>query len=177
MATAYLAFWAGPFTPFFPMCIAITLGIRRIVDKIKGKDKVDRNLNEQDMQERFINKLKEFSMSEDHIECAVIVGSYARGTNKEDSDLDICLVTANKKEMVENPDFVKQFGAFSKMQTEYYGACTSIRVWYENGLEVEFGIVEPSWIHLPLDNGTRKVLNDGYKVIVDKKNYFQNLEL
>jgi len=30
MATAYLAFWAGPFTPFFPLCIAVTLGIRRI---------------------------------------------------------------------------------------------------------------------------------------------------
>ena len=38
MATAYLAFWAGPFTPFFPMGIAITLGIRRIIDKIKGED-------------------------------------------------------------------------------------------------------------------------------------------
>lgn len=43
MATAYLAFWAGPFTPFFPLCIAITLGIRKIVDKIKGKDKTKDN--------------------------------------------------------------------------------------------------------------------------------------
>ncbi len=40
MATAYLAFWAGPFTPFFPMCIAITLGIRRLIDKIKGKNDI-----------------------------------------------------------------------------------------------------------------------------------------
>ncbi len=177
MATAYLAFWAGPFTPFFPMCIAITLGIRRIIDRIKGKDKANRNSDEQNMQESFNAKLKEFSMNDNHIESAIIVGSYARGTNTENSDLDICLITTNKNEMVENPDFVKKFGAFSKMQTEYYGECTSIRVWYENGLEAEFGIVEPSWIRLPLDKGTRKVLNDGYKVIVDKKNYFQNLEL
>jgi len=42
MATAYLAFWAGPFTPFFPLCIAITLGIRRIIDKIKGKKKAEK---------------------------------------------------------------------------------------------------------------------------------------
>lgn len=177
MATAYLAFWAGPLTHFFPMCIAMTLGILRIVDKIKGKDNANRNSDEQNMQESFNAKLKEFSMNDNHIESAIIVGSYARGTNTENSDLDICLITTNKNEMVENPDFVKKFGAFSKMQTEYYGACTSIRVWYENGLEAEFGIVEPSWIRLPLDNGTRKVLNDGYKVIVDKKNYFQNLEL
>lgn len=129
------------------------------------------------MQKGFINKLKEFSINDNHIECAIIVGSYARGTNKENSDLDICLVTSNKQEMIENPEFIKKFGAFSKMQTEYYGACTSIRVWYESGLEVEFGIVEPSWISLPLDSGTHKVLSDGYKVIIDKKNYFQNLEL
>lgn len=37
VATAYLAFWAGPFTPYFPLCIAITLGIRRLIDKIKRK--------------------------------------------------------------------------------------------------------------------------------------------
>ena len=39
MATAYLAFWAGPFTPYFPLCIAITLGIKKLVEKIKSKRK------------------------------------------------------------------------------------------------------------------------------------------
>ncbi len=29
-----LAFWAGPFTPFWPLCIAITLFIRKIIDSI-----------------------------------------------------------------------------------------------------------------------------------------------
>lgn len=37
VATAYLAFWAGPFTPYFPLCIAITFGIKRLIEKIKGK--------------------------------------------------------------------------------------------------------------------------------------------
>ena len=45
-----------------------------------------------------------------------------------------------------------------EQQTEYYGACTSIRVWYEDGREVEFGIVEPPWISMPLDNGTYRVV-------------------
>lgn len=76
-----------------------------------------------------------------------------------------------------NQDFTKVFGAVSKQQTEYYGACTSIRVWYKDGKEVEFGIVESSWISMPLDAGTYQVLSDGYKVIVDKKRYFKNLKL
>ena len=36
-ASAYLAFWAGPFTPFFPLCIAITLFLKRVMEKRKAK--------------------------------------------------------------------------------------------------------------------------------------------
>ncbi len=36
MATAFLTFWAGPLTPFFPLAIAITLSIKKIM-KIKKK--------------------------------------------------------------------------------------------------------------------------------------------
>ncbi len=36
VATAMLAFWAGPFSPFFVLCISITLGIKRLFEK-KGK--------------------------------------------------------------------------------------------------------------------------------------------
>ena len=129
------------------------------------------------MVKEFIDQLRIFAINHAEIESVIIVGFYARGTNKETSDLDLCIITNAKNKMVETPDFVKEFGTVQNMRTECYGACTSIRVWYESGLEVEFGIVDPSWLSIPLDNGTRKVLSDGYKVIVDKKRYFQNLPL
>lgn len=31
------AFWLGPFTPFMPLCIALTIGTKAIFDKIKTK--------------------------------------------------------------------------------------------------------------------------------------------
>lgn len=37
MATASMVFWAGPFTPFFPLCIAITLFIKKLIEKINEK--------------------------------------------------------------------------------------------------------------------------------------------
>lgn len=43
--------------------------------------------------------------------------------------------------------------------------------------EVEFGIAEPSWLTIPLGTGTYQVLSDGYKLIIDKKQYFGNLKL
>ena len=91
--------------------------------------------------------------------------------------LDIVIITSNKTEMVENQDFIQKFGEVDKKQTEYYGACTSIRVWYEDGKEIEYGIVEPSWVSIPLDTGTYKVLSDGYKIVVDKKRPFEDLKL
>ena len=129
------------------------------------------------MFEEFISKLKEYAENTSHIESVLIVGSYARETNKENSDLDIVIITSNKSDMIINQDFTQEFGEVCKQQTEYYGACTSIRVWYSDGKEVEFGIVDPSWVTIPLDTGTYQVLSDGYKLIVDKKRYFENLGL
>lgn len=37
IAVAYAAFWAGPFTPFFPIVIAITFALRKIFDKLHKK--------------------------------------------------------------------------------------------------------------------------------------------
>lgn len=39
MATVVLTFWAGPFTPFFPIAIAITLFIKKIMRIKKNKQK------------------------------------------------------------------------------------------------------------------------------------------
>lgn len=127
--------------------------------------------------EDFFEKLKAYAKNTSYIDSIIIVGSYARGTNKETSDLDLVIITSNKPEMITNQDFVQNFGKVYKQQVEYYGACTSIRVWYNDGKEVEFGIVEPSWISNPLDTGTYQVLSDGYKIIIDKKRFFDDLKL
>lgn len=129
------------------------------------------------MIEDFINQLKKYAKAAPHIESVIVVGSYARGTNREDSDIDIVVITSDKAGMIARQDFTKKFGKICRQQTEYYGACTSVRAWYEDGKEVEFGIVEPSWISAPLDDGTIKVLSGGYKIIIDKKQHFKGLEV
>lgn len=48
VASAYLLFWAGPFTPYFPLCIAITLSLKKLIEKIKGRgdnDSADKENN------------------------------------------------------------------------------------------------------------------------------------
>lgn len=125
----------------------------------------------------FIEELRQFTLSDPDILTTLIVGSCARGTNTPSSDVDVVIITNNKPGMVADQRFTEQFGTVSRSQTEYYGACTSVRVWYDNGLEVEFGLVEPSWMDRPLDAGTHRVLSDGYKIVEDKGTLFQNLKL
>lgn len=124
---------------------------------------------------KFIKDITEWGYIEDFIEAIVLVGSYARGTNKPTSDIDLCILTSNKQEILDNPDVFKRFGDIKRIETEYYGAVTSLRIWYVDGFEVEYGLALPSWIFVPLDEGTQNVLDDGYQVLVDKYDYFKNI--
>ena len=121
---------------------------------------------------RLINQVKMWAEGEKDIWAVVLVGSYARGTQHRYSDVDFCIVTDKKEERIRHPEFCRCFGEIEKSRTEYYGACTSIRVWYENGIEAEFGMVAPTWMAHPLEKGTLRVLQDGYKLLVDKKGLF-----
>ena len=123
----------------------------------------------------FLKDIKKWAKKEELIESIIVVGSYARGTYKVTSDIDLIIITSDKEKMLKNQTFINLFGEIKKSQIEYYGACTSIRVWYKDGKEVEFGIVSTSWIEKPLDKGTIKVLSDGFKVVIDKKGYFKNI--
>lgn len=52
----------------------------------------------------------------------------------------------------------------------------TLRVWYKNGFETEYGIAEPSWIDKPFDPGTHKVLSDGHKLLINKYGKFENIQ-
>ncbi len=59
---------------------------------------------------KFFNDLKGYAERISHIESVLIVGSYARGTNKENSDLDIVIITSNKSDVLTKQDFTQAFG-------------------------------------------------------------------
>ncbi len=105
------------------------------------------------------------------VESLLLVGSYAAGRARPDSDIDLVIITGDKQAEMAG-DFAERCGTVLQKRLEYYGECTSVRVWYAEWPEVEFGFVSPRWIAQPLDAGTRRVLADGYRVIWDKKGHF-----
>ena len=87
-----------------------------------------------------IEALRQWAQEETSIESVILVGSWARGTNRPDSDMDLCILTARREGLLAENHFPSLFGKVCRQQTEYYGACTSVRVWYEGGAEIELGL-------------------------------------
>ena len=100
---------------------------------------------------------------------AVLVGSHARGTARPDSDVDLVLLAVDPALYIQQPGWTSRFGCVARCQVEDYGPLTSLRVDYENGLEVEFGLAAPSWTAFPLDAGTRRVLADGASLLFERE--------
>jgi hypothetical protein len=63
-----------------------------------------------------------------------------------------------------------EFGAIKTSEREHWGLLQSLRIFYTDGSEIEFGIAVPEWANTkPVDEGTRQVVNDGMQVIYDPK--------
>src|SRR5581483_1828433 len=81
---------------------------------------------------------------------------------------DLVILTNEPARYLESALFAENFGRIAKWQKEDWGKVTSMRVWYEDGMEVEYGFALPDWATEPLDEGTKRVLDDGAQIIFDR---------
>jgi predicted nucleotidyltransferase len=124
----------------------------------------------------FQSVLLAWAKSDPCVAGVLLVGSYARGAARADSDVDLVLLSDSKAELVNDSKWTGTFGAIKSQSQENWGAVTSLRVKYASGLEVEFGMAGPNWATLrPVDPGTLRVINDGAKVIWDPKGILKDL--
>ena len=115
-----------------------------------------------------LNDLTKWAESRPEILGVALIGSYARDEATVDSDVDLVLLTSAPKEFIEKPEWIKDFGVVKSYQVEDWGLVTSLRVYYQKDLEVEFGMTTSEWVSEPIDEGTRLVTDDGMKILLDK---------
>ena len=96
-----------------------------------------------------------------------LVGSHARGTARSDSDVDLILLCTDPNSMLDHRDWPARFGKVRDVEFEDYGALRSLRAFYQDGLEVEFGLAAPAWARVPLDSGTQQVIAGGIRILYD----------
>jgi predicted nucleotidyltransferase len=116
----------------------------------------------------FLREVAEWASARGDILAIALVGSHARGQAKADSDIDLILLVEDPEKFCSDKHWPEQFGSVLKRQMEYYGMVTSLRVWYEDGREVEFGFSSREWAEEPLDEGTRRVILEGMRVIFER---------
>ena len=118
--------------------------------------------------EKFLNQFTAWASAQPDILAVALVGSYARGTAKETSDVDLVVLARLPDTYLHTTDWTHQFGQVLRNDTEDYGRLISLRVWYADGLEVEYGLTDESWAGVPLDEGSRQVIADGMRVLFER---------
>ncbi len=116
----------------------------------------------------FLNSVTEWAQNQPTISGVALVGSHARGEARSDSDIDLVLLCANSQAFLSDVSWVERFGDVETCETEDWGMVTSLRVRYQDGLEVEFGMTTPEWAELPVDPGTKSVILNGMRILIDR---------
>jgi predicted nucleotidyltransferase len=121
---------------------------------------------------RFLDEVRTWAESQPDIAGVVLVGSQARGQATPEADVDLVILTTQNARYLQESSWLERFGRPSRQTQEDWGRVTAVRVWYQDGLEVEFGITTPDWAQAPLDEGTRQVLDPGFVLVFDRGGKF-----
>jgi len=113
----------------------------------------------------FLESLSAWAATRPDVRRVYLVGSHARRQARPDSDIDLVILADDPRSYLQDTSWAGQFGTLLRQQQEDYGRLTSLRAWYADGREVEYGLTTPDWIAEPLDEGTAQVLAGGFQVL------------
>lgn len=115
----------------------------------------------------FLDTFSRWASSQPDVQAVALVGSYARGETSEGSDVDLVILTSNVDKYLRDRSWISVFGKFTGCLEEDYGIVTSVRTFYESGLEVQYSFTTPDWAETPIDAGTLRVVREGMKAVYD----------
>ena len=110
-----------------------------------------------------------WAMDDPSISAVGLVGSWARGEARDESDVDLVVLTTEPDRFLEHDDWFPAVGASAKLiRNEDFGVIQERRLLLPSGLEVEVGFGLPSWAATePVDDGTRRVASEGMTILHD----------
>jgi predicted nucleotidyltransferase len=109
-----------------------------------------------------------WAASQDDILALLMLGSWARGNPRMDSDVDLIVLTDQVERYLDGEELIRWSGAVRVIREQNWGAIEERRLSLPSGLEVEIGLGSPSWAAVaPVDPGTREVVADGARILYD----------
>ena len=127
--------------------------------------------------ERLLDVARRWAMDRHDLRAMALVGSWARGAARADSDVDLVLLTDNTAAYLEDRMWLAAFAAKEIARRRKWGVVTELRAVLGSGLEVEFGITSPKWASTsPVDPGTRRVVSEGLVALHDPDGLLAKLD-
>ena len=127
---------------------------------------------------QFLSDASTWAAARGDLVAAAVVGSWAQGEPREDSDVDLVLLADDPTPYTEHDDWVAELAPGATLiGTADWGAITERRLLIlSSGLEIEVGVGRPSWASTdPLDGGTRRVVADGLRPLYDPRGILEQL--
>ena len=118
--------------------------------------------------ERVLERAVAWARQQPDIRGLALVGSWARGTARAGSDVDLVVLTSRPGRYLADDHWTAALGDAEVVHTHAWGVLTERRLLLDGDLEVEVGITEPAWAATdPVDPGTRRVVTDGLRILHD----------
>ncbi len=117
----------------------------------------------------FLSAVVDWARSEPGLAAVALVGSHARGTGRDDSDIDLMLLCESPESYLGNQSWVERFGRPLRQAIEEWGKVTSVRVWYADGRDVEYGLAGMDWAADPADEGDARVVAEGIRILYERE--------
>jgi len=111
-----------------------------------------------------VANVSEWATSQGDIVAVGVVGSWARGDQHDDSDVDIVVITTNTTKYAATDNWAESAVGqrIPLVRHAEWGVLTERRLQLPSGFEVEMGFGEPSWAATdPVDSGTAEVVTNG----------------
>ncbi|PPB50356.1 nucleotidyltransferase [Arthrobacter pityocampae] len=118
---------------------------------------------------RIIGDVAAWAAQEDKVRALALVGSYARGAERMANDVDL-VVLSDTPESLDDAAWFEHLAPGARLvRSQEWGPVRERRFRLVSGLIVELGIAPSNWAAVPLDQGTRRVLKDGHRVLYDTR--------
>jgi predicted nucleotidyltransferase len=125
--------------------------------------------------EDLIERVTRWADDRDDVAGLLLVGSRARGTARPGSDIDLVLIT-NELDGYADGRWADELNLGDLIGARSWGPITERRFRTGIGLEVELNIGSADWASVdPVDSGTRRVVTDGARILLDPEGMLADL--
>lgn len=109
-----------------------------------------------------------------HIEGIALIGPCADDESDEDANISFLIISNKRQKAIEA--IIHQFhhDTIEQASKEEFTLLTSLKLEYASGIEADYGIADPAWLHKPLDDELGVLLIRGFKVIWENENLFDD---